>query len=54
MKKERVLCEECGKKFSIPKEWVCAQCNRTYVTEKEAFNCWLNHGIKKKKGEIKK
>lgn len=47
MKKERVLCEECGKKFLRPKEWVCGQCKKTYATEKEAFRCWLNHDVRK-------
>ncbi len=53
MKKERVLCEECGEKFLRPKEWVCGQCKKTYATEKEAFSCWLGHGIKKKRRDKK-
>ena len=47
MKEEKGLCQECGKKFSRPKNWVCGQCKNTYVTEKEAFNCWLSHGVRK-------
>ena len=31
------------------REWICGQCKKTYATEKEAFSCWLNHGIKKRR-----